>query len=686
MERRPRFPQTEYTFYALKGGLDIVSPAISIDPGKVLDSQNYEPTPIGGYRRVDGYERFDGRTSPTSASYWIMTATITGTLAVGNTITGDTSAATGKILAISGSTLVLGRVTGTFVSGEPLEVAAVPQATSTSAALQSGATSPTDDAAYKLLAANDLRTDILTVPGSGAIRGVKVYKDVVYAFRDNAGGTAGEMYKSTSGGWSLVAFGKEIQFTGAVGEVFVGNTITGLTSGATATVVKPMLRTGTWTVSGVGTLILSGVVGVFQNGEALQVGGITKVTSSSLQTNITRAAGGNLEFVNANFSGSTDTLKMYGADGVNPAFEFDGTNYIPIRTGMTTDTPTHIAFHRNYLILSFLGSLQISSIADPYMWSIVTGAAEIGMGDEITAILPQTGDSQGASMSVFTKNRTSILYGTSAANFTLINSVTGLGYRARTVQPVGSNTYGLTARGIHSLVTTLNYGDFDFLSLSFLIQPLIDRKFGTETASNTLRAKNQYRIYFSDGTAFVCGLTGEQMNGIMVLNYGRVVRCIDTSNLTNGTEVTYFGSDDGYVYHDLIGTSFDGEAIEAWIRPVFNNIGSPRIRKTYRRAIFEVSSEALSRVNITYDIGYATPETTSAAVQLDQNLIGSGGYWDQFTWDQFVWDSPVVQEASLSIDGCEKNISFLFYSNSAEDAAHIVSGVSLLYTPRRIQR
>lgn len=683
---RPRFPQTEYTFYALKGGLDIVSPAISIDPGKVLDSQNYEPTPIGGYRRIDGYERFDGRTSPSSASYWLLTATITGTLSVGNTITGDTSAATGKILAISGSTLVLGRVTGTFVVAEALKVGGTTQATSTSAAIQSGATSPTDDAAYKLLAANDLRADILTVPGSGQIRGVKVYKDVVYAFRDNAGGTAGDMYKSTSGGWVQVTFGKEIQFTGAVGEVFVGNTITGLLSGATATVVKPMLRTGTWTVSGAGTLILSGVVGVFQNGEALQVGGITKVTSSSLQTNITRAPGGNLEFVNANFSGSTDTLKMYGADGVNTAFEFDGTNYIPIRTGMTTDTPSHIAFHRNYLILSFNGSLQISSIADPYMWSIVTGAAEIGMGDEITAILPQTGDSQGASMSVFTKNRTSILYGTSAANFTLINSVTGLGYRAKTVQPVGSNTYGLTARGIHSLVTTLNYGDFDFLSLSFLIQPLIDRKFGTETASNTLRAKNQYRIYFSDGTAIVCGLTGEQMNGMMVLNYGRVVRCIDTSNLTNGTEVTYFGSDDGYIYQDIKGTSFDGSAIEAWIRPVFNNIGSPRVRKTYRRAIFEVSSEALSRVNIAYYIGYATPETSVAAPQQDQNILGAGGFWDQFTWDRFVWDSPVVQEASISIDGTEKNISFLFYSNSAEDSPHIVSGVSLLYTPRRLQR
>jgi hypothetical protein len=160
---------------------------------------------------------------------------------------------------------VLGRVSGTFVSGEVLNVGGTPQATTTSTAAINGSTSASDHADYRLLAADDRRADILVVPGSGQIRGIFVFEDVVYAFRDNVGATAGALYKQTAGGWSQVTFGREIQFSGATAEVVAGVTITGATSGATATVVRALLRTGTWTVSGVGTLILSGVTGVFQN-------------------------------------------------------------------------------------------------------------------------------------------------------------------------------------------------------------------------------------------------------------------------------------------------------------------------------------------------------------------------------------------------------------------------------------
>ena len=126
-----------------------------------------------------------------------------------------------------------------------------------------------------------------------------------------------------------------------MGEITAGQTITGLTSGATALVVRALLRTGTWTVSGAGTLVISTITGTWQSGESVRVGGVTKVTSSSLATNIYRVPGGTLDAVTANFTGSTDTKRIYGADGVNHAFEFDGTNYIPIRAGMAVDTPSH---------------------------------------------------------------------------------------------------------------------------------------------------------------------------------------------------------------------------------------------------------------------------------------------------------------------------------------------------------
>lgn len=681
-----RFPDVKSDFYPMGGGLDLVTPAIRLPAGKCYDAQNYEPDAAAGYRRINGYERFDGQTAPTDATYYVISITLTGAIAVGNTVTGGTSGATGKVLGLfdTNTTLVLGRVVGTFQSGETLTVAAAAQATTTSLAVVDGAPLPADHAAYKLLAADDRRADILVVPGSGNIRGGFIYGDICYAFRDNAGGTAGDLYKQTASGWSKVAFGKEIQFTGAVGEITAGQTITGLTSAATALVVRPMLRSGTWTAAGAGTLIVSTVVGTFQNGEALQVGGVTKVTSSSLCTNIARAVGGHVEWVEANFTGATSTKRIYGCDGVNLAFEFDGTNYIPIRTGMTTDTPSHIASHKSHLFLSFDGSLQYSGINAPYSWTALTGAAELPMGDTITGLVPQSGSSSGAALAVFTKGRTSILYGSGSSDFSLTPSVNELGYAAYTVQSVGNNTYGLTARGIQSLVTTLNYGDFQYAAVSFFVQPLLATKLGLQTASVSLKTKNQYRLFFSDNTALVVGLNGDKITGILPLDYGIPVLCVWSGKLSTGEEVTFFGSSDGYVYQDNVGTSFDGDAIESWIRPVFNNLKSPMVRKQFRAAVFEVTCEGYASVNVTYDLGYGSG--TSTAVQQDQALVGDGGFWDQFTWDSFTWDSPVVSTAKLSIDGAETNIGFLFYSNSAQDDPHTVSGVSLLYTPRKLVR
>ena len=669
----------------MKGGLDLQSPAIEMYPGKCFDALNYEPAISGGYRRINGYERSDGQTSPTTATYYVMTIAQTGTISNGDTVTGLTSSATGRALGIYGTTLVMGRVSGTFVAAESLQISAVTIATATTGATETGATSASDHADYMLLAANDRRADILVVPGSGQIRGVFVYADTVYAFRDNAGASAGDLYKQTGSGWSKVNFGTEIQFTGAVGEIVAGDTITGGTSGATATVVRPLLRTGTWTVSGVGTLIITVTAGTFQSGELLKVATVTKVTSSSLATAITRAAGGRVETVVANFTGSTATERVYGADGVNLAFEFDGTNYIPIRTGMTTDTPAHVIEHKGQLVLSYLGSIQFSSIGNPYMWSVVTGAAEITTGLACTGFVMQTGSSSGAALVIFTKQKTFTLYGASVADFSMVPSNSDIGYAAYTMQTVGNDVYGLTSRGIHKLFTTLNYGDFDYDAISYPIASLLAAKVGLESASTTLRTKDQYRLFFSDNSGVVVGLSGDKLTGLMLLDYGIPVRCITTAKLTTGLEVTYFGSDNGYIYLDNTGTSFDGAVIDALIRPAFNNLKSPRLRKRFRRATFEVKAEGYASVNVAYDLGYGNP-SISPSIASTQSLTGAGSYWDSFTWDNFNWDAQLFSDPSISIAGTEKNISFFFYSSRAQDSPHTVQGVILDYTTRRIER
>ena len=55
------------------------------------------------------------------------------------------------------------------------------------------------------------RAIIQAVPGTGPVRGVWVYNDDVYAFRDQTDGFAG-MFKASPGGWVPQTFGQRMEF------------------------------------------------------------------------------------------------------------------------------------------------------------------------------------------------------------------------------------------------------------------------------------------------------------------------------------------------------------------------------------------------------------------------------------------------------------------------------------------
>ena len=67
----------------------------------------------------------------------------------------------------------------------------------------SGKTKPSSVAATSLddAAREAARTAITEIPGSGPIRGVYIFKDKVYAFRDNALATKGTMWVESAAGW-----------------------------------------------------------------------------------------------------------------------------------------------------------------------------------------------------------------------------------------------------------------------------------------------------------------------------------------------------------------------------------------------------------------------------------------------------------------------------------------------------
>ncbi|HBA35861.1 MAG TPA: hypothetical protein DCZ12_17180, partial [Gammaproteobacteria bacterium] len=89
----------------LKGGIELSVPAISIPPGAALFLVNFEPELNGGYRRINGYERVDGRAAPSDAVYYTVGVADASGISVGATLTGGTSGTTSEVIAKDGNTL-----------------------------------------------------------------------------------------------------------------------------------------------------------------------------------------------------------------------------------------------------------------------------------------------------------------------------------------------------------------------------------------------------------------------------------------------------------------------------------------------------------------------------------------------------------------------------------------------------
>ncbi|MEQ8394985.1 hypothetical protein [Thalassobaculum sp.] len=685
------------TSFALAGGLDLVSPAIRTPPGRMIAGVNYEPD-VGGYARVYGNERTDGRPAPSAASYWTIDFDQGQTqIMAEDVVTGATSGATGialyNVAAVTGSyggsdatgTIVLTQVNGTFQDNENLQVSASTVVVADGVATERGASNDTDDTTWLRAAVAYARTQIAAVPGSGPVRGVWLFNGDRYAFRDNVGATAGVMHKATTSGWVAQSFGRSVAFTsGGTTPIAEQDTITGATSAATATVERVIVSSGSWAAGdAVGRLILSGQTGTFQS-ENLDVGAsLNLATIGGDSAAITLPAGGRYDFANHNFYGDPARFRMYFANGVGTAHDWDGTVLVPIVTGETTDTPSRVAAHKEHLWLVFPGGgLKNSSIGEPYDYIVATGSGTHYFGQEITDLLA---DVLGI-MVVFGRSRVSVLSGNDINDFRLDPLADDAGAMAHTAQRIGRPLY-IDDAGVRDMTATQRFGDFNMGSVSQAIHPYFKKKIDDGVFPvATLRCRNrgQYRVYYADGTG-VTIYFGRQYPESGIFDLGISVACACSGEDANGVEVMLLGDEDGMVYQLDKGTSFDGEEVLAFCRLAFNNIGSPDANKRFHKAVVELDADAATVLALTAEYSYADPDQAPAQEQTF-TVRGGGGFWDEMQWDQFIWSAPVKGEASARIDGQGRNISITVISASTYERAHTLHGVRLLDTKRKQSR
>jgi len=685
MLKFPQMPGVEYEPVALAGGFDQVTSSHQLPPGALRDCINFACRPQGGYYRIPGYERFDGRAEPHLAEFIpIGISLLAGhVLSVGDTGTfgniNGTVAYVDPFGQYVGLTKTTGATPGTFVPGN-ITISAVVQGTATSYYTD---LTIKDVAINKAAAANIYRADIQVVPGSGPVRGVAYMADVAYAFRDNAGGTACAIYKSTAGGWSLVTLGKKLAFT-AMSVQPAGGLV--LTEGAvTGTIERVCITSGDTTAgTAAGYFILSGVAGgSYSAGTATYTGG--SVTLAGAETQITLAPGGTYNMILGRFGGGSDNQRIYGADGVNDAFEFDGEVYVPLPVDGVMIKPHAVTIHSDHLFFMLGSSIIHSAIGNPYNQEVINGASEIALKGAGTDLITLPGSQSTAALAIFTADSTWILYGTSTADWKMVAFNMGVGAKQRSAQNL-FDCFLFDERGMSNLKQSLNYGNFDAARLTYNINPLVQSLRGKKMCSGLGRENGQYRIFFDNGYGIYTTVNQSGVVGHGVVLYPNPVLCNFDSDTTTGETFNLFGTADGYVMRNDVGTSFDGANINAFLNTNINTAKSPRLRKRFRKLILEMLGEGYVDAHVGYSFDWASARVLPHAFMPAAGEFSPLVKWDEMIWDTFFWDGKSSDSISVGLDGTGENVQMLLAVDSDYTEEFTVPSAIFHYTPRRGSR
>lgn len=591
---------------------------------------------------------------------------------------------------VKSGNLIMAPVTGgPFVDDEDLDVSSTVFSQAVGANVVNGESDAALDAAYGALA-QAAATSALAVPGSGPVRGVWMHEGTVYAFRDNTGGTQCDMWESTAGGWVQVTLNDVVHFDAGDGtEPSEGDTLDGVSSTATAAIKRIVKTSGTWGVDAAGYFVLGTVTnGPYTNDEVLNVSAARVADADGASAVPTLVAGGRYEFRSENFYGHESKHRMYGVDGKNYGFEYDKDEgvFTQIETGMTTDTPIHLAVHNGHLFYGFPGgSVQLSGDGAPLSWTVITGATEIGIGDEISGFNEEVGNS----LFIFSRNSTFVLQGNTRANFDLDDFNINAGAAEGSLQRIGLGCY-FDDRGFTTILQTQRSGSVNFQenTVSELIQPLVKELVddGVQVrCSHLLRNQNIYRCYFEDGRVISIGFRGHKVSGHMPLEYDFIANVACSEEDTDGSERIFVGDDDGFVYELEKGTSFAGNDINYYMRTVLYHSKSPGRFKKYSQARIDATLSGALTLYGQFEYDFHD-DSFNLGEALDFSTDEAGGYWDEFTWDEFVWDKPTSGIPQEKLEGEGVNIAAYLYGQSKIDKSHTLRGVTLQWMPRRDDR
>jgi len=476
---RPLRNKLTPTAFAIDDGLDLISDDLEISPGRPKDGINYVLRKQGGVERVWGYQLFDGTPTTIIPDPSVDLSDTNITNPIGEDTLFAQASGVMTLTALNGGTAKVsfefttvngGSCTFTFDQDSAAinyTVGSTEEGTDITGETDTGAGAKTNTVAFTALGTKSYITlyfttataqtyDTFTWATARAsamaqaldVRAVFQVGTTWYAIQNNAGETAGLLFKESTSGWTAVSLGNRLGFdTGLLAEVEEGDTIVGAVSGASATVNRVVRKTGTWKAGDAAGFFCIGTVtgGPFQ-AEGLTVSGVLSANATGAETAITLPAGGTYDVKIGSYYSGVSGKRAYGANGVGTAFEFDGTTFVPIESGLSGDTPSHVEVGEYHLMLGWdTGDWAWSSTLLPTVFDAYRGAGTELIPDEITEIRKL----EGAGRTAFIcRDSLFILSGDVSSSWRMDSYTYEVGGIAGTAGMLGSKLFYLDDQGV----------------------------------------------------------------------------------------------------------------------------------------------------------------------------------------------------------------------------------------------
>ena len=631
-------------------------------PGSARILRNYEPSIDGGYKRIQGYAKFD---SSIMAPY-------------GNPVVHGASQ--------SGTTLIMGAIHTTPAVGDTLTIADV-SGTYTIAGISdfdatNNRATVTLTGALNSSPANGALVTFVTVTTENYANGITYFNDkAVVALNADILETAGSGYTKIN----KPNYGTPL---------IDGASQTGTTLVADAFDTFPQAG-DVFTISGVDkTYTVTTTVSAYSDASSKEVNiAINPTLASSPADNATitfissdREGAINTRFDIIDFTG-TKTLVM--VDGVNAPALYNGTTFTVLDSAPSDVIgATVVATHKNHIFYAKGRVLSFGSPLTTTDFQSGNGAGSIGLDNSIVAI-----KSFRDQLIVFTDSSIFRLNGDALATFNLQPITRDIGcIQTDSVQEIGGDVVFMAPDGLRLLSATERIGDFGLAPITKKIQGTFNDfvKLHTDFFSLVIRNKSQYRLLGWNDS-----FTRPNAQGILFTQFAspgeasvidfaetRGIQATACASVYSGTtEFVLFAGKEGFLHRMENDTSsFDGNNIATTFATPFYPINDPRIRKTIYKAQFYLDPEG--RVNFDLNLKFDFDESGAVvmpAVTFTNASSNASQFYGIGAYGSATYGAKLQKVFSAQTTGSGNTISAQFEADNNTDVPYALDALTLEY-------